>query len=213
MANLIFKYSAMNGGKTINILQTAYSYEDKGLKFVVIKSVKDTKGEDTILSRVGGMSRKVDILLGENESLFTEENYKKYYTARVILVDEVEMLSEKQIEELWTIAHLIKIPVITYGLKSNFSGDIFGEGVAKLIALADDIEEIGSTSLCQCGAKANLNARKVDGKFTDKGEVVVIDGAVEDVEYVPLCGDCYLKHVKLKSKVVKDLSDLVEKIS
>ncbi len=213
VASLIFKYSAMNAGKTISILQTAHSYDEKNLKYIIMKSVKDTKGDDTIVSRVGGENKKVDILLGENESLLTEKNYKKYYTARVILVDEVELLNEKQIEELWTIAHLIKIPVITYGLKSNFSGEIFSAGIAKLVAFADELEEIGSTSLCICGAKATFNARKHNDKYTDKGEIVVIDGSDEEVEYIPLCGDCYLKHVKLKSACVKKLSDLVEKIS
>ena len=111
MANLVFKYSAMNGGKTINILQTAYSYEDKGFKVIIIKSKKDTKDKDCIISR-NGMMRKVDILLKENDSLLTESKYKLYYTAKVILVDEAELLNEDQIKELWHIAHLINIPVL-----------------------------------------------------------------------------------------------------
>jgi thymidine kinase len=211
MANLIFKYSAMNGGKTINILQTAHNYEENNFKITIIKSKIDTKGKDSIISR-NGEARKVDILLRENESLLTEGNYKKYYTSKVILVDEVEMLSESQIEELWTIAHLIKIPVITYGLKSNFTGNIFSPAVAKLFAVADDISEIGSSCLCLCGKKAIFNSRRVNGVFTDQGETVVIDGSTSDVEYVPLCGDCYLKYVKMKDKHVKKLTDLVNKV-
>lgn len=210
MANLIFKYSAMNGGKTINILQTAFSYEEKKLKFVIIKSIKDTKGKDTIISR-NGMNRKVDILLKEKESLLNEKNYLKYYNSRVILVDEVEMLNASQIEELWTIAHLINIPVITYGLKSNFCGEIFSDGIAKLFAIADDIDEIGSTSLCICGKKAVFNARKVNDKYTSEGEIVVIEGSKNNIEYVPLCGDCYLKYVKLKDNNIKKLTELVKK--
>ncbi len=211
MANLIFKYSPMNSGKTLSILQTAYSYEENNLKCVIVKSKTDTKGKDYIVSR-NKMSRKVDILLAENESLLISKYYKKYYGASVILVDEVELLTSEQIEELWTIAHLIKIPVITFGLKSNFKGDIFSEATQKLIALADVIEEIGSISLCACGAKATLNARKVNGNFTDEGKLVVIDGENSEVEYVPLCGDCFLKYVKLKSDKVKKLTDLVKNI-
>ncbi len=212
MANLIFKYSAMNGGKTINILQTAYSYEDKGFKIVIIKSKKDTKGKDNIVAR-NGMMRKVDILLKENESLLTEKNYKLYYTAKVILVDEVELLSEKQIKELWYIAHLINIPVLCYGLKSNFKGEIFGEGVSKIFAIADIVEEIGSSSFCICGQKAIFNARKVNDKFTDTGPTIVIeDGTKENVEYVPLCSDCYLKYVKIHSNEAKTLAKLVDKV-
>lgn len=211
MANLVFKYSAMNGGKTINILQTVHSYEEKKFKVIVIKSIKDTKGDNKVVSRIG-LDREVDILLKDTESLLTLENYQKYYTAKVILVDEVELLNASQIKELWTIAHLINIPVICYGLKSNFKGEIFSEGVAAIFATSDIIEEIGSTSLCNCGKKAVFNARKVDDKFTDAGEVVVIDGAKSNVEYVPLCGDCYLKYVKINSEEVKKLTNLVDKI-
>ncbi len=212
MADMIYKYSAMNGGKTLNILQTAYSYEENNFKIVIIKSVKDTKGKNAIISR-NGMSRVVDILLKENESLLTDKNYKIYYTAKAILVDEVDLLNASQIRELWMIAHLINIPVICYGLKSNFKGEIFGEGVAQIFAIADIVEEVGSTSLCLCGQKAIFNARKINGQFTDEGPVVVIDdGTKKDVEYVPLCSDCYLKYVKIRSEEAKKLANLVDKI-
>ena len=212
MADMVFKYSAMNGGKTINILQTAYSYEDNNFKVIVIKSIKDTKGSDSIISR-NGMNRKVDILLKENESLLTEENYKKYYTAKVILVDEVELLNEFQIKELWTIAHLINVPVICYGLRSNFKGEIFGNGISQIFAMADHVEEIGSSSLCLCGKKATFNARKENNKFTDIGpDIVIDDGTKKEYEYISLCGDCYLKYVKINSDEAKKLALLVDKI-
>ncbi len=212
MANLVFKYSAMNGGKTISILQTAHNYEENGFKTTIIKAKVDTKGKDSIVSRVG-LSKPVDILLKENESLLNEKNYKIYYTSKAILVDEVEFFSESQIEDLWTIAHLINIPVITYGLKSNFMGDIFSPGVAKLFAIADDIEEIGSASLCRCGKKAVFNARRVNNNYSLSGDVVLIDGAISDITYVPMCGDCYLKYVKIKDSKVKKLGELVKKVS
>lgn len=212
MALMIFKYSAMNGGKTLNILQTAHNYEENNFKLVVVKSIKDTKGEDAIISR-NGMSRKVDILLKDDESLLTEENYKIYYTAKVILVDEVELLEESQIKELWMIAHLINIPVICYGLKSNFKGEIFSSGISEIFAIADIIEEIGSSSLCRCGKKAIFNARKENDKFTDVGPNIIIDdGNNTEYEYVPLCGDCFLKYVKIGSVEAKKLTDLVDKI-
>lgn len=212
MALMVFKYSAMNGGKTLNILQTAHNYEENNFKLVVVKSIKDTKGEDRVISR-NGMSRKVDILLKNNESLLTEENYKIYYTAKVILVDEVELLEESQIKELWMIAHLINIPVICYGLKSNFKGEIFSSGIGAIFAIADIIEEIGSSSLCRCGKKAIFNARKENDKFTDVGPNIIIDdGNNKEYEYVPLCGDCFLKYVKIGSSEAKKLTDLVDKI-
>lgn len=211
MADMVFKYSAMNGGKTLNILQTVYSYEENNFKVVIIKSIKDTKGNDTIISR-NGMNRKVDILLGEDESLLIEKNYVKFYTAKVILVDEVELLNKEQIRELWMISHLINIPVICYGLKSNFKGELFSDGVGQIFAMADIVEEIGSTSLCECGKKAVFNARKVNDEFTSDGPVVVIDGAEDDCKYVPLCSDCYLKYVKIGSEEAKKLAKLVDKI-
>ncbi|MFI3260445.1 MAG: thymidine kinase [bacterium] len=211
MANLIFNYSAMNGGKTISLLQTAHSYEERGIKFILIKSLKDTKGEDSVLSRTMS-KRKADIILGDSDTLLKEEYYKMYYNVRLILVDEVEMLSVSQIEELWTIAHLINIPVITYGLKSNFKGDIFSPGIGKLVALADEMKEVGSACLCACGKTATFNSRKVDDKFTLEGEVVVIDGVSSEVAYEPLCSDCYLKFLKLGSDPVIKLSNLIEKI-
>ena len=212
MALMVFKYSAMNGGKTINILQTTYSYEEKNFKVVIIKSILDTKGNDTILSR-NGSNRKVDILLKENESLLTDKNYKIYYTAKVILVDEVELLNKEQIKELWTIAHLINIPVICYGLKSNFKGEIFGDGIAQIFAMADIVEEIGSSSLCICGKKAIFNARMVNDKYTSDGPNIIIDdGNKKEVKYVPLCSDCYLQYVQIGSLEAKKLAKLVDKI-
>ena len=211
MADMIFKYSTINGGKTLNILQTVNSYEENNFKVIVIKSIKDTKGEDKILSD-HGISRKVDIILNENESLLTEENYKKYYTAKVILVDEVELLNESQVKELWMIAHLINVPVICYGLKSNFKGNVFSDGVSQIFAIADHVEEIGSSSLCRCGKKAIFNARKENDKFTDIGPEIIIDGTNDQYEYVSLCSDCYLKYVKIGSDEAKKLADLVDKI-
>ncbi len=212
MANLVFKHSAMNGGKTLNILQTIHSYEAQNFKVIVIKSIKDTKGDDYIISR-NGLKRKVDILLKENESLLTEENYKCYYTSKIILVDEVELLNKTQIKELWMIAHLINIPVICYGLRSNFKGEIFSDGVSQLFAIADIIEEIGSSSVCACGDKAIFNGRKENDKFTDVGpEIVIDDGTKKEYEYVPLCSRCFLKYIKINSEEAKKLTNLVDKI-
>lgn len=209
MANLVFNYSAMNGGKTINILQTAHSYEEKNLKVILIKSITDTKGEDKVVSRIG-MGRKCDILIGIDESLLQRKYYNMYYNSSLILIDEVEMLSKDQVEELWTIAHLINVPVIAYGLKGNFKKEIFSESIAHLFAVADISKEIGNTCLCECGKTATHNSRKVNGKFTTDGEVVVIDGSTSNVEYVSLCGDCYMKYLSIFNENSIKLSKLVE---
>ena len=111
------------------------------------------------------------------------------------------------------ISHLINVPVICYGLKSNFKGEIFSDGIAEIFAVADHIEEIGSSSLCICGKKSIFNARKENGKFTDIGpDIVIDDGTKKEYEYVSLCPDCYLKYVKISSNEAKKLADLVDKI-
>ena len=212
MADMVFKYSTINSGKTINILQTADSYEKNNFQVVLIKSIKGTKGKNKVLSS-NNMERKVDIVLREDESLLRDRNYKIYYTAKVILVDEVELLNQTQVKELWMIAHLINIPVICYGLRSNFKGEIFSEAVSQIFALADSVEEIGSSSLCACGKKAIFNARKVNDKYKIDGPTIVIDdGKKKNVEYVPLCSDCYLKYVKINSLEAEKLAKLVDKI-
>lgn len=210
MANLVFKYSTMGSGKTLSILQTAHSYEEKNINFIIVKSKKDTKGKNSIISKIN-FSRDADIILHENESLLLNKYYKLYRGTSLIMVDGVELLSSENIEELWTIAHLINIPVVCFGLKNNFMGDIFSESISKLFAMADIAEEIGSTSICACGKKATFNARRVNDKYAVDGDVILIDGVNKNVNYESLCSDCYLKYVKIGSKPVEKLSKLIEK--
>ncbi len=208
MANLVFKYGAMKSGKTIDIVITAHNYSEQNKKVVLIKPQIDKKGESYIESRTG-LKRKVDMLLGKNESLLTEENYQKYYDSDIILVDEVQMLNEHHSEELFLIAHQLDIPVYTYGLKSDAKGELFPGGVGKIIALADQMEEIKTTNLCACGKnQATMNARKINGLYSLEGETILIDGIAEDVEYIPLCGDCFLEKVMRDSKVIGKLKTL-----
>ena len=193
MAKLYFRYGAMNSGKSTLLMQVAYNYEENNRKVLVIKSKIDTKGEDTLVSRIG-LQRKVDILLDENESLM---RYKKQIqNCNAILVDEVQFLKESQIDELWYIAHVFDIPVIGYGLKGDFKTNLF-EGSKRMLELSDEITEL--VTICSCGKTARFNARKVHEKFTLTGEQNVIDGT-KDITYVPLCADCYIKKKKKKTK-------------
>ncbi len=198
---LIFYYSAMKGGKTTRILQKLHDLEENGQNVLVIKPQVDTKGSDMIINRQKE-SRKVDILLKPDDTLLSEQYIKKIWYAHHILVDEAQFLEEKQIEELWEINKNINIPITCFGLKSNFQGELFA-GSAKLIALADEIVELDSNSLCPCGAPAKFNARMVNDCFTMEGSEIEIDGANQDITYVPLCGKCYFDKIYSKKKMKK----------
>lgn len=186
MAKLYFRYGAMNCGKTTALLQVAHNYEEKGLKVIVIKSSIDKKGNKNIVSRLG-IERMVDVLISPNEKIL--DNIK-LRGINCILVDEVQFMTKNQIKELWKIAKLKDKPVITYGLKTNFKGELF-EGTKAVLELADELEELAT--ICKCGKKAKFNARVVDGEYVNEGNVVAIDGI--DATYEPLCGKCFIEKV------------------
>lgn len=196
MAKLEFRYGAMNSGKSMELMRIAYNYFENNKKVTVIKSQIDTKGDKYLISRVG-MKRKVDIFLSSHESLFTSENKACYIDADCILVDEAQFMSPFQIDELWHISKLLDIPVICFGLKTDFRTKVF-PGSERLMELADELIEL--ETICACGHKARFNARMINGDFVLNGEQNVIDGS-DDVEYIPLCGECYINKV-LKNKVL-----------
>ena len=188
----------MNCGKSSALMQVAHNYNENAKKVVVIKSSLDTKADDYISSRIG-LKRKVDILIEPSKSL--EPYYEEWnQDVSCILVDEAQFLSSKQVEELWIASKMIDIPVICYGLKTDFQSHLF-EGSKRLLELADDIEEL--STICNCGKKAKFNARFVNGEFTLDGEEIVIDGSLKEVEYKPMCGKCYLKNKQLLKRKEK----------
>ena len=186
MSKLYFRYGAMNCGKSSALMQVAYNYEQNNKKVIVIKSEIDTKGNNYLESRIG-LKRKVDILLKENESI--EKYYNKLDEISCVLVDEAQFLSEKQVDELYYITKYYNIPVICYGLKTDFQSKLF-DGSKRLLELADELDEL--ITICRCGKRAKCNARFINDKFTLKGDTNLIDGSVNNVKYIPLCGKCYL---------------------
>lgn len=198
---LIFYYSAMKGGKTSRIFSKIHDLEENGQIVLLIKPAKDTKGEKEIINRKGEHI-PVDILLGAQESLLSQKYFNELFHCDHIIVDEAEFITPEQATELWEINKKMNIPITCFGLKGNFKSELFS-GTARLIALADEITEMDTNSLCLCGAPAKFNARKVDGEFTMEGEEVVIDGSSSNVEYVPLCGGCFYKKVYSKGKMKK----------
>ena len=189
MAKLHFKYGAMNSGKTTMLLQAAHNYEEQGKKVIVIKSNIDKKGNDTIINRIG-LKRKVDELIGIDEKII--DKIRKYLdNLDCILVDEAQFLSRSQIDELFYITKIYDIPVIAYGLKTNFKSVVF-TGSSRLVEVADSLEEI--PTICKCGKKARFNVRTLNGEYLKEGDDILIDGTTE-IKYESLCGKCYVTKV------------------
>lgn len=191
MAKMHFKYASMNSGKSIDLIRTAYNYEENGYKVLVIKPSVDTKGGNKISSRIG-LERKADLVLKNNDSVLSVLK-NRLDNINCILVDEAQFLSKGQVDELYLITKVFDIPVLCYGLRTNFKTEAF-EGSMRLLEVCEELEEI--TTLCGCGEIARFVGRKVDGIYTLSGSEVLIDGSVNNVEYVPLCGECYLKKVR-----------------
>ena len=189
MSKLWFKYGAMNCGKTTKLLQEAHNYEERGMKVLIMKPAIDKKAGDKISSRLG-IERKVDILLDCKDSVKEVLNKLPLKEYSCILVDEAQFLEEEQVFDLFVITKTKNIPVMCYGLKTDFKTNFF-PGSKRLFELADDFERL--KTICACGKLANFNARKVNGKFVSEGDQVAIDGI--DAQYESICGSCYLKEV------------------
>ena len=181
----------MNCGKTTAMLQVAHNYEERGMRVILLKPNTDTKGQNHIVSRLG-VTRRVDNLVSETEDVFNlieASNSKLKLDA--ILVDESQFMTREQINQLFRLATELNIPVICYGLRTDFQTKVF-PGSARLLEIAHSLEEL--KTICECGKKAIFNARKVDGKYTKDGNQVAIDGEGETT-YQSLCGACYTKFV------------------
>ena len=185
MSKLYFRYGAMSSGKSAALLQVAHNYEQKGMSVVLIKPAIDTKAENKISSRIG-IEREVDILLAETDRIIDKIDQVK---PNAIIIDEAQFLTAAQVDELYIITKKYNIPVLCYGLRCDFQMNPF-DGSARLLQIADDIEEL--KTICKCGAKATQNLRLIDGEPVFEGEQIEIDNHTK-VEYDGVCGKCYLK--------------------
>ena len=195
MSKLYFRYGAMNSGKSTHLMQVAHNYEERGMKVILIKPETDKKGGDKLVSRLG-VERKVDILCLEKMNIYEEiQKWQEVkFKVNCILVDEVQFMTKEQVDQLFKIAVVLDIPVICYGLRTDFMMEGF-EGSTRLLLLAHSIEEM--KTICKCGRKAILNGRKINGKFVFEGEQVAIDN-IDNVQYESLCGHCYFRHKNKK---------------
>ena len=191
MSKLYFRYGAMNSGKSTHLMQVAHNYEERGMRVILIKPSTDKKGGDKLVSRLG-VERKVDILC--EKKMDSYEEIKKWQEVKFkidcILVDEVQFMTKEQVDQLFKIAVVLDIPVICYGLRTDFMMEGF-EGSTRLLLLAHSIEEM--KTICKCGRKAILNGRKINDEFVFEGEQVAIDN-IDNVQYESLCGHCYFKY-------------------
>ncbi|WP_460772321.1 thymidine kinase [Microbacterium sp. GXF7504] len=197
MAKLYFRYGAMNSGKSTSLLQAAYNYEERGQHVLLAKPEIDTKGAEHIASRLG-VTREVDFLIPPDAAL---RDLFGTYRRRVqtetgadvacLLLDEAQFLTREQVDDLLRIVVLDGIPVLAYGIRTDFRTRAF-PGSERLMELAHSLEEL--KTICRCGRKALFNARLVGGRFVFDGDQVAIDQlSAETVTYESMCADCYLR--------------------
>ncbi len=188
MAKLYYRYGAMNSGKSTALMQVAHNYEERGMRVLILKPSIDTKAGAKLLSRLG-VCRQVDELITPEMDILevVRQHAADEPPVACVLADESQFFTPAQAEQLFLVTVELNIPVICYGLRTDFSLKGF-PGSTRLLELAHAIEEM--KTICTCGRKATCNARKVSGEFVFEGDQVAIDQQNE-VEYQSLCPQCY----------------------
>lgn len=193
MAKLYFKYGAMGCSKTAQALITKFNYEERGMKVLLLKPAIDNRdGASIIKSRIG--------LTGDALAVSSDENLyelyaKEYNDCKVVIVDECQFLTPDQVDELGQIVIDFDIPVLCFGLATDFLTHLF-PGSRRLFEIAESIKEI--KSICKCGSKATVNARLDDrGNVVFSGEQVCLGG---NERYVAMCRKCWLQRKKEQEK-------------
>jgi thymidine kinase len=182
MSKLYFRYAAMNAGKSTALLQAAHNYEERGMGVLLFTAAHDSRaGRGVIGSRLG-LQRQVATFGPDTE--FTPERLPA--DVACLLIDEAQFLTPQQVRQLHRLAHRARVPVLCYGLRSDFQGEAF-PGSAALLTLADDLEEM--KTICACARKASLNMRLgPDGRRVLQGEQVEIGG---NDRYRAVCPSCF----------------------
>lgn len=190
----------MNSGKSTALLQVAYNYEERGQGVLLAKPATDLKAGRKIESRLG-VTRDVDLMVTPDQNLRTEFNAERLRVEKAgadkiacLLLDEAQFFTTKQINQALEIATLDNIPVLAYGIRTDFVTAGF-PGSIRLLEIAHTLEEL--KTICRCGKKALFNGRKLNGKFIFEGDQVAIDGI--EVTYESLCPSCFLKQKQTES--------------
>lgn len=200
MAKLYFYYSAMNAGKSTTLLQASYNYQERGMETLLFSPRVDTRYKvGTVFSRIG--LEAASHSFGKNDNLFefVVEALKKTKNLKCVLVDEAQFLTKAQVQQLSDVVDRLNMPVLTYGLRSDFCGEPF-EGSLYLLILADKVGEI--KTICHCGSKAIMNMRiDAEHRKVTQGEQLEIGG---NERYIAVCR----KHFKLGETAKLEFSPL-----
>lgn len=198
MAKLHFYYSAMNAGKTTTLLQSNYNYIERGMSTVLFSpKIDDRYGEGKITSRIG--LEAASEMFDAQTNLFKQiEEMRRYKEINCVLVDEAQFLNKKQVEQLTDIVDKLDIPVLTYGLRTDFLGNPF-EGSQYLMAWAESLTEI--KTICHCSRKAT-HVLRIDekGNVITSGDQIAIGG---NDRYVSVCRKHY-KNRQIGRMIIKD---------
>ena len=194
MAKLYFKYGAMGSSKTAQALITKYNYEENDMRVWLIKPSADIRdGADILRSRIG-LQARVEVMTPDAD-IYTCFCEARKDSCNVIIVDECQFMTEPQIDQLRAIVDDFEVPVLCFGLRTDFKTKLF-PGSLRLMELADVIEEI--KTMCDCGAKATVNARINDGYIVTEGAQVVLGG--NDC-YIAMCHRCYKAGIREHKKI------------
>ena len=175
MAKLYFYYSAMNAGKTTTLLQSAYNYHERGMRTLILTPTLDTRaGQGVVASRIGLKARAL-VFAGEDDLLDTvRQDIAAHGQLDCVLVDEAQFLSKAQVWQISDVVDMLGIPVLAYGLRTDFRGELFA-GSRYLLALADNLIEI--KTICHTGKKATMVVRvDANGRAVKDGPQVEIGG-------------------------------------
>ena len=196
MAKLYFKYGAMGSSKTAQALITKYNYEENGLKVWLLKPSADTRdGQDILRSRIG-LEAKVEVAPPDSD-IYARFRQTRKGCCDIIIVDECQFLTPEQIDQLRAIVNDYDIPVICFGLRTDFQTKLF-PGSRRLMEIADTFDEI--KTICDCGNKATVNARiDCTGHIVTEGAQVVLGG---NDSYIAMCHRCYETGIR-EHKVIK----------
>jgi thymidine kinase len=186
MAKLYFRYGTMDSAKSLNLLAVAHNYRQQGKRVVLLKPRIDDRFGGSVIASRSGLEKPVDLLL-EADSLLDPPFFADL---DCVLVDEAQFLSPRVIEQLRELTRTHNVPVICYGLRTDFRTRLF-PGARRLLELADSIEEVKVT--CQyCNRKAIFNMRLIDGQPTETGEQIQLGG---NESYAPVCHKCYVERL------------------
>jgi len=182
MAKLYFSYSTMNAGKSTVLLQASHNYGERGMKTMLFTAELDNRSKVGNISSRIGLSEKASTFNNDDNLFSSVEKRLKKDKISCVFVDEAQFLTDKQVWELSDVVEILKVPVMCFGLRTDFQGKLF-EGSSTLLAIADELKEI--KTICHCGKKANMVVRvDSNGKVLKEGAQIEIGG---NEKYISLC--------------------------